>query len=131
MTGVCWGRETGPGNPRISVEPPSLPTHTRAGVTHRVPIKGVSSFAPRPSGGGGALLAAYCPEAKGSPASVGLYSAEPGADGTPICRKNFFRVRHRRARGKGAGKGWRSGDLWERPPHWQAMPIACVQEQEG
>uniref|UniRef100_A0A1D2AE34 Eukaryotic translation initiation factor 2A n=1 Tax=Auxenochlorella protothecoides TaxID=3075 RepID=A0A1D2AE34_AUXPR len=61
------------------------------GVTHRVPIKGVSSFAPRPSGGGGALLAAYCPEAKGSPASVGLYSAEPGADGTPICRKNFFR----------------------------------------
>lgn len=63
------------------------------GVAYKVNIAGVGSFAPCPIDRQGAKVAAYCPEAKGKPASAGVYAADPGSSGAMICRKSFFRVR--------------------------------------
>ena len=66
-----------------------------AGVSQRVAVKGVAGFAACPAPAS-TLLAAYVPEAKGSPGFVALYDYATAASGealTPICRKGFFRVR--------------------------------------
>lgn len=62
-------------------------------MAHRIPIPSLASFAPCPVERQGAKIAAYCPEIKSSPASVGVYAADPGSNGQMICRKSFFRVR--------------------------------------
>ncbi|KAF5843913.1 hypothetical protein DUNSADRAFT_35, partial [Dunaliella salina] len=66
----------------------------------KVSIKGVASCAICPSKALGHLAAAFIPEAKGSPASAGIYDytqAEP----TPRTRKGFFRT-------QGASLKWNS-----------------------
>ncbi|KAI3428624.1 hypothetical protein D9Q98_007447 [Chlorella vulgaris] len=66
-----------------------------AGVSKRLPLKGVGAFAvcPTPSR---PLVAAYVPEAKGSPAFIALYDysaiSATGDAPPPICRKSFYRA---------------------------------------
>jgi uncharacterized protein with WD repeat len=61
-----------------------------------MPLKGVAGFAVSPAEGR-SLLAAYVPEAKGSPGFVALYdpaAISAGGDApAPLCRKSFYRVR--------------------------------------
>jgi hypothetical protein len=67
-----------------------------AGVSKRLPLKGVAGCALCPAPGARPLLAAYVPEAKGSPGFIALYDCGAlvaGGDAPPpLCRKSFYRV---------------------------------------
>ena len=67
-----------------------------AGVSKRLPLKGVAGCALCPAPGARPLLAAYVPEAKGSPGFIALYDCSAlvaGGDAPPpLCRKSFYRV---------------------------------------
>lgn len=89
---------------------------TLAGVSKRLPLKGVGAFAvcPTPSR---PLVAAYVPEAKGSPAFIALYDysaiSATGDAPPPICRKSFYRVR--------LGMEWEDWLGWLKKWEWAGM----------
>lgn len=56
----------------------------------KVPIKGVGVFGVSP--GPTPLIAYFCPEAKGQPASAGIVDSAPGAEGKVIVTKGFYRA---------------------------------------
>ncbi|GAB4814302.1 hypothetical protein N2152v2_001348 [Parachlorella kessleri] len=66
-----------------------------AGVSRRMPLKGVAGVAPCPLPAK-PLLAAYVPEAKGSPGFIALYDysqiTASGDAPPPLCRKSFYRA---------------------------------------
>ncbi|PRW44612.1 eukaryotic translation initiation factor eIF2A family [Chlorella sorokiniana] len=65
-----------------------------AGVHKRLSLKGVAGFAVCPSER--SLVAAYVPEAKGSPGFIALYDysaiSASGDAPAPLCRKSFYRA---------------------------------------
>ncbi|KAK9828927.1 hypothetical protein WJX72_002838 [[Myrmecia] bisecta] len=70
------------------------PRNFSAGVLRKLSLKGVGGVAvcPQP---GSSLLAAYVPEAKGSPGFVGVFNymtLTKGADAQPLARRSFFRA---------------------------------------
>lgn len=88
---------------------PTSTSSPAAVVMRKLPCKGVASFAPSPDGG--VRIAAFVPEAKGSPAWVGVWEVESlpagpsggggggGAGGAPpppppppLARRSFFRA---------------------------------------
>ncbi|PSC70931.1 eukaryotic translation initiation factor eIF2A family [Micractinium conductrix] len=66
-----------------------------AGVSKRMPLKGVAGVAVCPAAGT-PLVAAYVPESKGSPGFIALYDysaiSTSGDAPAPLCRKSFYRA---------------------------------------
>lgn len=79
----------------------------RTAAYRKVTIKGVTSVALCPATEGPAVsrLAAFIPEAKGSPASAGIYSwaGEGPVEPQPIVKKSFFRTQGEWEAGGGVG----------------------------
>lgn len=94
---------------------PTLPPAYR-----KVTIKGVSSVSICPSDKHGTLLAAFIPEAKGSPAAAGIYDYSKD-EPHPLVRKSFFRTQGKEdgegVLGKDVGRGTGKG-CWGR--YWTA-----------
>lgn len=95
------------------------------GVSKRLSLKGVAGFAVCPAAER-PLIAAYVPEAKGSPGFIALYdysAISAGGDAPPpLCRKSFYRVR-----------AWVGDGRWQVAEGWLASWRAGRQagEQQG
>ena len=67
-----------------------------AGVQKKLPLKGVGGFGISPTEASQARLAAWTPEARGSPGFVGVWDLQALGKGDappPLSRRTFFRVR--------------------------------------
>ena len=67
-----------------------------AGVQKKLPLKGVGGFGISPTIATQARLAAWTPEARGSPGFVGVWDLQALGKGDappPLSRRTFFRVR--------------------------------------